>query len=97
MRQDRAQASTDRSTWCQLIFCCPKSWQLEFTVPLAFISLVAPMTPHGDGDLQLRTNAPKIIAALFALAVATRTRNLLVPIIIGMAVLHGLQWLLRLG
>lgn len=70
---------------------------LTLVLPAIFAAIVAPMLLHGDGGLQLRTNMPKIAAAVVALAVAMRIRNLLVPIVIGMAVLHGLQWLLRVG
>jgi len=68
---------------------------LTLVLPAIFAAIAAPMLLQVEGDPQLRANAPKIAAACVALIVATRIRNYLVPLLIGMAVLHLLQWLLH--
>jgi branched-subunit amino acid transport protein len=68
---------------------------LALVLPAIFAAIATPMLLQVDGDLQLRSNAPKVIAALVALLAATRTRGYLLPIVIGMIVLHLLQWVLQ--
>jgi len=70
---------------------------LALVLPAIFAAIATPLLLQVDGDLQLRTNGPKVVAALVALWAASRMRGYLLPIVIGMLVLHGLEWLLRQG
>jgi branched-subunit amino acid transport protein len=68
---------------------------LTLVLPAIFAAIVTPMLLQIEGDFNLRDHAPKLIAALVALWAATRMRDYLLPLLIGMAVLHAVQWMLR--
>jgi branched-subunit amino acid transport protein len=66
---------------------------LRFVAPAVLSALVFPalFRPHNVVDISF-TNL-RLLAGLFAILVAWRTRNVLLTIALGMGALWGLQWL----
>jgi len=65
---------------------------LTFVPPAVLAAIVAPGLLMPGGMLDLTFANPRWIAGLLALAVASRLRNPIGPIAIGMAALWLLQW-----
>ncbi|MEO7760746.1 MAG: AzlD domain-containing protein [Casimicrobiaceae bacterium] len=70
---------------------------LTLVLPAMFSAIAIPMLLFTDGRVDLAQSAPKIIAALVTLWSAMRWRGYLLPLVLGMLVMHLLQWLLRLS
>ena len=68
---------------------------LTLVLPSMFAAIAAPMLLLVDGNVQLGESAPKILAALVTLLWALRWRGYLMPLVVGMLVMHLTQWLLR--
>jgi len=68
---------------------------LSLVLPAMFAAIAAPMLLLVEGDVQFLASAPRLLAALATLWVAMRRRGYLLPLVVGMAVLHGAQWVLQ--
>ena len=69
---------------------------LMLVLPAMFSAIAIPMLLRASGDVDLIHSAPKIVTALATLWCAMRRRGYLLPLVIGMIVMHALQWLLRM-
>lgn len=67
---------------------------LTLVLPAMFAAIAAPMIFLVDGSVQLLPGAPRLIAAAVTLSTAMRWRGYLMPLALGMAVLHLAQWAL---
>ncbi|HJS20994.1 MAG TPA: AzlD domain-containing protein [Anaerolineales bacterium] len=67
---------------------------LHYVPPAVFSALVFPELFLQDGALYLSLNNIRLIAGLVAVVVAGYSRNTLVTILAGLAVLFLLQWIL---
>lgn len=67
---------------------------LRYVPVTIFPALVAPMFFLTDGQLDITIYNPKLISGLVAFVIAWRTKNLLLTLLLGMAVLWGGQWVL---
>ena len=65
---------------------------LRFVPPTVLAAIIAPALIMPDGGVAISLENTRLLAGLMAIAVAWRTRNLLLTIIAGMAAL----WLLQL-
>jgi branched-subunit amino acid transport protein len=66
---------------------------LRFVPPAVLSAIIFPEVLMRDGSLAVQANNFRLVAALVAALVAWRTRNVLLTIGSGMAVLYLLQWL----
>lgn len=64
---------------------------LPFVPPTVFIALILPSILKQGGEVVLWGNA-RFFAALAAVAVAYKTKNVIWTILVGMAVLYMLGW-----
>ncbi len=63
-------------------------------VPLAVLAaIIAPIVLLPNGQLELHLSNATLVASLFAVLVAWRTRNLLLTIVLGMAALLFIRFL----
>jgi branched-subunit amino acid transport protein len=68
---------------------------LILVLPALFAAIAAPMLLLVEGTVQFLPSAPKLIAALATLWSAMRWRGYLMPLVLGMVVLHVAQWAMR--
>ena len=69
---------------------------LTLVLPSMFSAIALPMLVLADGRVDPVESAPKVVASLVTLGCAMRWRGYLLPLVLGMLVMHLLQWLLRL-
>jgi branched-subunit amino acid transport protein len=67
---------------------------LTLVLPAMFSAIALPMIVLATDRESIAAIAPKVLAAVATLAVAMRRRGYLLPLVIGMLVLHGAQWVL---
>ncbi len=67
---------------------------LRFVPVAALTALVVPELLVRNGVLALSWQNERLIAGLVAVAVAWWTRNIVLTLVLGMAVLYGFRWLL---
>lgn len=63
---------------------------LQLAVPAIFAALVVPLILLQSGEFNLPVRWPHIVAALITGVYAWRRGGMLIPLVIGMATLHGL-------
>jgi len=69
---------------------------LQLAVPAIFAALVVPLILFNSGEFNLGARWPHLVAAIITGVFAWwRRGGMLVPLIIGMASLHGLLWMIR--
>jgi branched-subunit amino acid transport protein len=68
---------------------------LSLVLPAMFAAIAAPMLLLVDGTLQILPSAPRLIAATVTLATAMLWRGYLMPLVLGMVVLHAAQWAMQ--
>ena len=68
---------------------------LTLVLPAIFAAIAVPMVLLADGTLQIMPAVPRLLAAMTTLGVAMRRRGYLLPLVLGMVVLHLAQWALR--
>lgn len=66
---------------------------LRFVPIAALTAIIVPELLLHNGQVDLTVNNVRLLAGLAAAVVAWRTRNVLLTIAVGMALLWGLQWL----
>ncbi len=67
---------------------------LQFIPAAVLTALIIPALARHEGTLQLTWHNPRLIAGLFAIGVAYKTRNVLLTLVSGMALLWILQYLM---
>ena len=80
----------------QLTFAPWVGRALMLVLPAMFSAIAIPMLLASEAGVDFIHGAPKIIAALATLWCAMRRRGYLLPLVLGMVVMHFLQWLLRM-
>jgi len=65
---------------------------LQFVPPAVLTAIIAPELFIQDGSLSLHLANGRLIAGLIAILVAWRTRNVVLTILVGVAVLLFIQW-----
>ena len=68
---------------------------LTLVLPAIFAAIAAPMLLLADGAVHWQSSAPKILAAMVTLCSALRWRGYLLPLVLGMLVLHLAQWIIQ--
>jgi branched-subunit amino acid transport protein len=67
---------------------------LSLVLPAMFAAIAVPMLLLIDGAVQVLPSMPKLIAGTVTLLTALRWRGYLLPLVVGMVVLHLAQWAL---
>ena len=67
---------------------------LRFVPPAALTAIIFPELLIRDGELAIGPNNPRLLAGLFAIIVAWRTKSILWTIVVGMVTLWLFQWLM---
>lgn len=67
---------------------------LKFVPPAVLSAIILPEMFMPDGSIQMRFDNPELIAGLFAMLIAWRTKNLLLTIMLGMLSLWGWKWVI---
>ena len=65
---------------------------LQLAVPAIFAALVVPLILLQAGEFNMPARWPHIVAALVTGVYAWWRGGMLIPLVIGMAMLHGLLW-----
>ncbi len=69
---------------------------LQLAVPAIFAALVVPLILLNAGEFDLKARWPHLVAAIITGVYAWwRSGGMLLPLVIGMASLHGLLWLMQ--
>jgi branched-subunit amino acid transport protein len=66
---------------------------LRFVPPAVLTAIVFPELLIRDGSLALSPGNPRLLAGILAVAVAWRTKNIVLTIVVGMAALYLFQML----
>lgn len=67
---------------------------LIFVPPAVLSAIILPEVVLADGSLNLRLDNPELVAGIFAMLIAWRTKNLLLTILLGMLSLWGWRWVI---
>jgi branched-subunit amino acid transport protein len=68
---------------------------LTLVLPAIFAAIAAPMLLLVDGAPHMPASVPKVVAAAVTLWTAMRWRGYLTPLVLGMIVLHAVQWIME--
>lgn len=66
---------------------------LQLAVPAIFAALVVPLILLQNGQFDVHARWPHVFATVVAAIYAWWRRGMFVPLIVGMATLHGVLWL----
>lgn len=67
---------------------------LKYVPPSVLVAIIVPAALMPEGTIEANLANSNLVAAIVAVVVAWRTKNLLLTIILGMAALWGYRWLL---
>lgn len=68
---------------------------LGLVLPAMFAAIATPMLLLVDGAVQILPSAPRLLAAFVTLVSAIVWRGYLMPLLLGMVVLHLAQWVVQ--